>query len=44
MISDVGQEEDSSRPQSAHHGASTAYVEDLREEFIRDYIWPTLRA
>jgi len=25
-------------------GASTALVEDLREEFVRDYIWPTLRA
>src|SRR5205809_5705895 len=25
-------------------GASSAHVEDLREEFVRDYIWPTLRA
>jgi argininosuccinate synthase len=25
-------------------GASTAYIEDLRKEFITDFIWPTLRA
>ena len=25
-------------------GASKAYVLDIREEFIRDYIWPTLKA
>ena len=25
-------------------GASAAYVEDLREEFITEFIWPTLRA
>jgi argininosuccinate synthase len=46
MIGDVGQQEDL---QAAHKkalatGASAAYTEDLREEFVRDYIWPTLRA
>ena len=25
-------------------GASAAYVEDLREEFVRDYVWPMVRA
>jgi argininosuccinate synthase len=46
MIGDVGQQEDL---QAAHRkalstGASSATIEDLREEFVRDYIWPTLRA
>ena len=46
MIGDVGQQEDleAARKKALATGASTAYVEDLREEFIRDYIWPTLRA
>ncbi len=25
-------------------GASKIYIEDLREEFLTDYVWPTLRA
>jgi argininosuccinate synthase len=25
-------------------GASKVYVDDLREEFVRDYIWPSLKA
>ncbi|MBS1841611.1 MAG: argininosuccinate synthase [Acidobacteria bacterium] len=46
MIGDVGQQEDL---QAAHKkalatGASSATIEDLREEFVRDFIWPTLRA
>jgi argininosuccinate synthase len=46
MIGDVGQREDL---QAAYHkalatGAASASIEDLREEFVRDYIWPTLRA
>src|SRR6202048_2745569 len=46
MIGDVGQQEDleAARKKALAAGASTAYVEDLREEFVRDYIWPTLRA
>src|SRR5271157_5679531 len=46
MIGDVGQQEDleAARKKALATGASTAYVEDLREEFVRDYIWPTLRA
>jgi len=43
---DVGQQEDleAARKKALATGASTAYVEDLREEFVRDYVWPTLRA
>ncbi len=46
MIGDLGQEEDleAARRKALATGASTAFVEDLREEFITDYIWPTLRA
>ena len=46
MIGDVGQQEDleAARKKAVATGASAVYVEDLREEFIRDYIWPTLRA
>ena len=46
MIGDVGQQEDleAARKKALATGAVSAHVEDLREEFIRDYIWPTLRA
>ena len=46
MIGDVGQQEDleAARKKALATGASVAHVEDLREEFVRDYIWPTLRA
>jgi argininosuccinate synthase len=46
MIGDVGQQEDleAARKKALATGASTAYVEDLRDEFVREYIWPTLRA
>ena len=46
MIGDVGQQEDleAARKKALSTGATSAYVEDLREAFIRDYIWPTLRA
>jgi argininosuccinate synthase len=46
MIGDVGQQEDleAARKKALATGASSAYIEDLREEFVRDYIWPTLRA
>jgi argininosuccinate synthase len=46
MIGDVGQQEDleAARKKALATGASHAQIEDLREEFIRDYIWPTLRA
>jgi len=46
MIGDVGQREDleAAQRKALATGASAAYVEDLREEFITGYIWPTLRA
>lgn len=46
MIGDVGQEEDleAARRKALATGASAAYVEDLREEFVTGYVWPTLRA
>lgn len=46
MIGDLGQKEDleAARRKALATGASAAYVEDLREEFIKHYIWPTLRA
>jgi argininosuccinate synthase len=46
MIGDLGQQEDleAARKKALATGASSAYVEDLREEFITGYIWPTLRA
>ncbi|MFA6032383.1 MAG: argininosuccinate synthase [Myxococcota bacterium] len=46
VAGDVGQGEelDGLREKAIATGASKIYIEDLREEFIRDYIWPTLRA
>ncbi|MGH9815355.1 MAG: argininosuccinate synthase domain-containing protein, partial [Candidatus Acidiferrales bacterium] len=46
MIGDVGQQEDlqAAKKKALATGASAAYIEDLREEFISGYIWPTLRA
>jgi len=46
MIGDLGQREDleAARKKALATGASAAYVEDLREEFITGYIWSTLRA
>ncbi|MDX9714133.1 MAG: argininosuccinate synthase [Dissulfurispiraceae bacterium] len=39
-----GEELDPVEAKAISTGASKAYVEDLREEFIRDYIFPMLRA
>lgn len=46
MVGDVGQQEDleAARTKALATGASSASIEDLREEFVRDYVWPTLRA
>jgi argininosuccinate synthase len=46
MIGDLGQQEDleAARRKALATGAGSAYLEDLREEFITGYIWPTLRA
>ncbi len=42
---DLGQEEDLGKvkKKALKTGAAKAYVEDLREEFVRDYIFPMLR-
>ena len=46
MVGDVGQQEDlkAARKKALATGASSATIEDLREEFLTEYIWPTLRA
>jgi argininosuccinate synthase len=46
MIGDVGQQEDldAAKRKALATGASVATIEDLREEFLTGYIWPTLRA
>ena len=46
MIGDVGQQEDlkAAKNKALATGASSATIEDLREEFLTNYIWPTLRA
>ncbi|MEE2925106.1 MAG: argininosuccinate synthase [bacterium] len=45
-IADVGQKEDfeKARVKALEIGASKVYVEDLREEFVSDYIYPAFRA
>ena len=42
MIGDLGQQEDleAAHRKALSTGASEAYVEDLREEFITGYVWP----
>ncbi|MGB7622771.1 MAG: argininosuccinate synthase [Terriglobia bacterium] len=46
MAADVGQAEelDGVREKALSTGASKIYIEDLRDELVKDYIWPTLRA
>ena len=47
MIGDLGQQEDleGARKKGARHRRElTRTIEDLREEFVTQYIWPTLRA
>jgi argininosuccinate synthase len=46
FCADLGQGEDLAavKRKALKTGASKAYVEDLREEFVRDYIFPMLRA
>src|ERR1043165_9720422 len=43
---DVGQDEDleAARKKALAVGAQKAVVGDLRLEFVRDYVWPALRA
>ena len=46
LTADLGQEEelDGLEAKAIKTGAVKAYVEDLREEFIRDYVFPAFRA
>jgi argininosuccinate synthase len=46
FCADVGQGEDleAVRKKALATGASKCYVEDLREEFVRDFVFPALRA
>jgi argininosuccinate synthase len=46
MAGDVGQGEELEglHEKAIQTGASKLYVEDLRDEFLRHYVWPTLRA
>lgn len=46
MVGDVGQQEDleGAKRKALATGASSATIEDLREEFLVNYVWPTLRA
>src|SRR5919199_1373790 len=46
VAADIGQgdELEGIRQKALASGADACYVEDLREEFVRDYIFPTLRA
>ncbi|MEX0909275.1 MAG: argininosuccinate synthase domain-containing protein, partial [Gemmatimonadaceae bacterium] len=46
VAADVGQgdELEGVRAKAIASGADECFVEDLREEFVTDYIWPTLRA
>ena len=47
VAADIGQGEDELkgvRAKAIASGADECYVEDLRLEYVRDFIWPTLRA
>jgi argininosuccinate synthase len=46
MVGDVGQQEDleAAKRKALATGAASATIEDLREEFLTGYVWPTLRA
>ncbi|HEX5971687.1 MAG TPA: argininosuccinate synthase domain-containing protein, partial [Gemmatimonadaceae bacterium] len=47
VAADIGQGADELRgvrEKAIASGADACYVEDLREEFVRDFIFPTLRA
>ncbi len=46
FIADVGQQEDfpAAKEKALKVGASKVYVEDLKEEFVRDFIFPAIKA
>src|SRR3989338_6550903 len=45
-IADLGQNEDlqAAKQKALQCGASKAYIEDLKEEFITDFIFPAIKA
>ena len=45
-VADLGQEEelDGIKQKALNTGAGKVYVEDLREEFVRDFVFPALKA
>ena len=45
-VADLGQGEelDGIKQKALNTGASKVYVEDLREEFVRDFVFPALKA
>ena len=46
FVADVGQGEETepARVKAERTGASSVHVKDLREEFVRDFVFPTMRA
>jgi argininosuccinate synthase len=46
VVGDIGQgdELEGVRDKAIASGAEECYIEDLRQEFVTDFIWPTLRA
>jgi len=46
FTADLGQEEELEglEEKALSTGASKAYIEDLQEEFVRDFVWPLFRA
>lgn len=46
MVADLGQGEELAplREKAIKSGASKIYIEDLKQEFVEDFIWPTLKA
>jgi len=46
FTADIGQGEEveAARAKATEHGAAAIYIEDLREEFVRDFVFPMFRA
>jgi argininosuccinate synthase len=46
FVADIGQGDDMAEVEKKAYatGASKVFIQDLREEFLRDYVWPTLKA
>lgn len=46
FTADIGQGEEveEARAKAEQHGVKEIYIEDLREEFVRDYVFPMFRA